>query len=155
MAHLYLLDENGAVAQRWEIGDQPMAVGRDEAADVMVPDELLSRHHFRIWREGTDFLIKDLNSQNGTWVGGQRAQATKLLHNVCIVAGRSIGVTVAEFHVPSNRRRGSRWASCPETNTAPTATAAARPSAYRALPDMSPSDERAGTEARSITSCCV
>jgi two-component system, NtrC family, sensor kinase len=90
MAHLCLLDENGAVAKRWEIGDQPVAVGRDEAADVMVPDKSLSRQHFRIWREGTDFLIKDLNSQNGTWVDGQRANATKLQHNVCIVAGQTV-----------------------------------------------------------------
>jgi pSer/pThr/pTyr-binding forkhead associated (FHA) protein len=90
MAHLCLLDENGAVAKRWEIGHQPMAVGRDEAADVAVPDKSLSRHHFRIWREGTEFLIKDLNSQNGTWVDGQRANAAKLQHNVCIVAGQSV-----------------------------------------------------------------
>ena len=77
MADLCLLDENGAVAQRWEIGDQPVAVGRDEAADVVIPDDTLSRRHFLIWREGDGFLIKDLNSQNGTWVDGQRAQGTE------------------------------------------------------------------------------
>jgi len=90
MADLCLLDENGAVAQRWEIGDQPVAVGRDETADVPIPDNTLSRRHFLIWREGESFLIKDLGSQNGTWVGGQRAQGTKLSHNVCIVAGRTV-----------------------------------------------------------------
>jgi hypothetical protein len=31
-----------------------------------------------------------LGSQNGTWVDGQRAQGTKLSHNVCIVAGRTV-----------------------------------------------------------------
>jgi pSer/pThr/pTyr-binding forkhead associated (FHA) protein len=84
------LAENGAVAQRWEIGDQPVAVGRDETADVTIRDDTLSRRHFLIWREGDSFLIKDLNSQNGTWVDGQRAQGTKLSHNVCIVAGRTL-----------------------------------------------------------------
>ena len=90
MAELCLLDENGAVTQRWEIGDQPVAVGRDDTADVLIPDDTLSRRHFLIWREGETFLIKDLGSQNGTWVDGERAQGTKLSHNVCIVAGRTV-----------------------------------------------------------------
>jgi pSer/pThr/pTyr-binding forkhead associated (FHA) protein len=90
MADLCLLDENGAVAQRWELGDEPVAVGRDDTADMPIPDNTLSRRHFLIWREGESFLIKDLGSQNGTWVDGQRAQGTKLSHNVCIVAGRTV-----------------------------------------------------------------
>jgi pSer/pThr/pTyr-binding forkhead associated (FHA) protein len=90
MAGLCLLDENGAIAQRWELGDQPVAVGRDKAADVTVPDDTLSRRHFLIWQEGAGFLIKDLNSQNGTWVDGQRTQMTKLRHDVCILAGRTL-----------------------------------------------------------------
>ena len=90
MADLCLLDDNGAVAQRWELGDESVAVGRDELADIPIPDDTLSRRHFLIWREGESFLIKDLSSQNGTWVDGQRAQGTKLSHNVCIVAGRTV-----------------------------------------------------------------
>jgi pSer/pThr/pTyr-binding forkhead associated (FHA) protein len=90
MAELCLLDENGAVAQRWEIGNHPVAVGRDESADVLIADDTLSRRHFLIWQQGESFLVKDLDSQNGTWVDGQRAQGTKLSHNVCIVAGRTV-----------------------------------------------------------------
>ena len=90
MADLCLLDENGAIAQRWEIGGRPVAVGRDETADLTIPDNTLSRRHFLIWWEGGRFRIKDLNSQNGTWVDGQRAQGTELRHNVCIVAGRTV-----------------------------------------------------------------
>ena len=90
MAELCLLDENGAIAQRWEIGNHPVAVGRDESAEVLIPDDTLSRRHFLIWQQGESFLIKDLGSQNGTWVDGQRAQGTKLSHNVCIVAGSTV-----------------------------------------------------------------
>jgi len=70
MAELCLLDENGAIAQRWEIGNHPVAVGRDGSADVLIPDDTLSRRHFLIWQQGESFLIKDLGSQNGTWVDG-------------------------------------------------------------------------------------
>jgi pSer/pThr/pTyr-binding forkhead associated (FHA) protein len=90
MADLCILDENGAIAQCWELGDEPVAVGRDDTADVPIPDDTLSRRHFLIWREGEEFMVKDLGSQNGTWVDGQRAQGTKLSHNVCIVAGRTV-----------------------------------------------------------------
>jgi hypothetical protein len=38
-ADLVLLAEDGAAAQRWVIGDQPAAVGRDETADITIGDE--------------------------------------------------------------------------------------------------------------------
>ena len=90
MADLCLLAENGAVAQRWEIGEHPVAFGRDESADVIIEDDTLSRRHFQIWREGGSFRIKDLNSQNGTWVGGQRVRETTLSQDVCVAAGRTL-----------------------------------------------------------------
>jgi pSer/pThr/pTyr-binding forkhead associated (FHA) protein len=90
MASLCLLNENGATVQQWEIGDQPVSFGRDDIANWTIPDATLSRRHFEIWREGETFLIKDLNSENGTWVGGQRAKGTPLRQNVCIVAGRTV-----------------------------------------------------------------
>ena len=65
MAALCLLAEDGAVAQRWEIGEQPVAFGRDATSDVTIEDEALSRRHFLIQREGDNILIKDLNSQIG------------------------------------------------------------------------------------------
>jgi pSer/pThr/pTyr-binding forkhead associated (FHA) protein len=126
MADLCVLDENGAIAQRWEIGDQPMAVGRDETADVTIPDNTLSRRHFLIWREGEDFLIKDLGSQNGTCVDGQRAQVTKLSHDVCIVAGHT--VFMFSEHRPSTRAANAPLAARPDTAVVlPAALAAPRP----------------------------
>jgi pSer/pThr/pTyr-binding forkhead associated (FHA) protein len=90
VATLCLLGEDGAVVQRWEIGDQPVAIGRDDTADVRIVDDALSRRHFMIWREAEHYLIKDLNSENGTWVDGQRAQGTQLKQNDCILAGRTL-----------------------------------------------------------------
>jgi pSer/pThr/pTyr-binding forkhead associated (FHA) protein len=91
MANLCLLDDVGAIAQRWELADQPVAVGRDASADVTINDDSLSHRHFAILREGETYMLKDLDSQKGTWVGGQRARAAaKLRHNECIAAGRSL-----------------------------------------------------------------
>jgi pSer/pThr/pTyr-binding forkhead associated (FHA) protein len=90
MASLCLLGEDGTVVQRWELGDQPVAIGRDDTADVTIDDATLSRRHFMIWRDEKGYLIKDLDSQNGTWVDGQRARGTKLHQNDCILAGRTL-----------------------------------------------------------------
>lgn len=90
MASLCLLGEDGATAQRWELGENPLEVGRDESADIVVEDQSLSRRHFLIVREGKHYLLKDLNSQNGTWVDGRRAEATRLSHHDCILAGRTL-----------------------------------------------------------------
>jgi pSer/pThr/pTyr-binding forkhead associated (FHA) protein len=90
MASLCLLGEDGATTERWELGERPVAVGRGEAADVVIDDAALSRRHFVIVRQGQEFLLKDLDSQNGTWVDGRRAQTTRLHHHDCILAGRTL-----------------------------------------------------------------
>lgn len=90
MASLCLLDENGAMARRWELGDKPVTVGRGMSADVVINDATLSRHHFVVERKGEEYLLKDLKSQNGTWVDGHRAESTQLHHHDCIVAGQTL-----------------------------------------------------------------
>ncbi len=90
MATLCLLGDDGTVVQRWEIGEQPVAIGRGDTADIEIADDTLSRRHFMIWREGDHYLIKDLGSQNGTWVDGQRAKGTKLKQSDCILAGHTL-----------------------------------------------------------------
>jgi len=90
MASLCLLDENGITSRRWELGDKPLAVGRGKSSDIVIEDATLSRRHFVVVREGANYLLRDLDSQNGTWVDGRRAQSTKLRHHDCILAGRTI-----------------------------------------------------------------
>lgn len=90
MASLCLLDENGIMSRRWELGEKPLAVGRGKSADIVIQDATLSRRHFMVEREGESYLLKDLKSQNGTWVDGRRAESTKLHHHDCILAGRTI-----------------------------------------------------------------
>ena len=90
MASLYLLAEDGLAAERWELGDGPLAIGRDAAADIIVDDAALSRRHFLIAREANGYVLKDLGSRNGTWVDGRQAKSTRLHHHDCILAGRTL-----------------------------------------------------------------
>ena len=89
MATLYQIGEDGSKAERWELSDEPFLVGRSGLAKISIEDEGVSRRHFLIAREGEDYVIKDLNSRNGTWVDGCRIFEEKLHHNVRIQAGRT------------------------------------------------------------------
>jgi pSer/pThr/pTyr-binding forkhead associated (FHA) protein len=89
MAKLCLLNEDGDVADHWDLSGRPVAVGRGGSVDIRIDDDGLSRRHFMIFRDGEDFVIKDLSSRNGTWVVGARESTRTLRHNDFIRAGRS------------------------------------------------------------------
>jgi len=62
----------------FQLGEQPITIGRSPDADIVLLDEKVSRIHcgIRLW-DG-DFYIKDLKSKNGTWVNGDRAEVAKM-----------------------------------------------------------------------------
>ncbi len=47
-------------------------IGRHEGCDLRLVDSMVSRNHCMISREGRRFVIKDLQSRNGTWINGKR-----------------------------------------------------------------------------------
>lgn len=62
----------------FQLGEQPITIGRSPDADIVLLDEKVSRIHcgIRLW-DG-DFYVKDLKSKNGTWVNGDRSEVAKL-----------------------------------------------------------------------------
>lgn len=126
MATLYKLSENGSKAERWEIGEQPIVVGRNEHAQVSIEDEGLSRRHFLIAREGEDYVLKDLNSRNGTWVDGRRVFAEKLHHNDCIRAGNHLFLFAAPLVSSATANKGPHGTvivpAAPRTERRPSAS---------------------------------
>jgi hypothetical protein len=54
------------------IGQRPFLVGRSPDADLMLVDPAISRRHAQIVRTEEGFLLADLRSVNGTWLGGRR-----------------------------------------------------------------------------------
>jgi len=101
MATLYQIGQDGSRQARCEINHAPVLVGRSGRAQVNIEDDGVSRQHFLIVRDGEHFLIKDLNSRNGTWVGGNRVFADRLHHDDRILAGRTEFV----FADPTERAR--------------------------------------------------
>lgn len=53
------------------IGERPLLIGRHSAADIVVRDPSISRHHALVWRGESGVLVRDLGSALGTRVGSR------------------------------------------------------------------------------------
>lgn len=61
--------------RRFDIGVAPVTIGRDAQCDIQVADTWVSRRHARIAWSGTEYIVEDLESTNGTYVNGERVGA--------------------------------------------------------------------------------
>lgn len=70
------------------LGDAELRIGRGEEADIRIADNTLSTIHCVIRRDGSDWLVQDCQSTNGTWVNGTRiGRATPIGHGDRIKCG--------------------------------------------------------------------
>jgi pSer/pThr/pTyr-binding forkhead associated (FHA) protein len=59
---------------------ESITIGRHPESDIILDSPRVSRHHARIERRNDSFIIRDLDSMNGIWLGRKRIQE-KTLHN--------------------------------------------------------------------------
>jgi adenylate cyclase len=71
MFQLTIIRPDGQEIEQEFLGHQT-TVGRHEKCDLCLVDTMVSRTHCLILREGKGFVVKDLESRNGTWVNGRR-----------------------------------------------------------------------------------
>ncbi|HEX6767232.1 MAG TPA: sigma 54-interacting transcriptional regulator [Polyangiaceae bacterium] len=62
--------EFAALPAAWPLSRSVTVIGRDAAADIVLPVTAVSRRHAEIRKEGGAFVVKDLGSRNGTLVNG-------------------------------------------------------------------------------------
>jgi len=65
-----------AVENEISLSGGPVRIGRHAGNDVVLDDSLngVSRFHAEIRPEGRSYVIVDLNSRNGVWIGGKRVK---------------------------------------------------------------------------------
>ncbi len=71
MFNLVIIRPDGKEVEESFTGHQTI-VGRHEKCDLRLVDSMVSRNHCLILSEGKRFVVKDLESRNGTWVNGRR-----------------------------------------------------------------------------------
>ncbi|MDD2706434.1 MAG: FHA domain-containing protein [Verrucomicrobiae bacterium] len=64
----------------FDLAAERISVGRLPGNVVQLEDGAVSSHHAELIRKGEDYILKDLNSTNGTRVNGQRILETRLYH---------------------------------------------------------------------------
>ena len=71
MARLVLLSE-GFTGRAYELKVPTTTVGRVSDNAFEIPEASVSSHHAEILLRGTDVVVRDLNSTNGTYIAGER-----------------------------------------------------------------------------------
>jgi hypothetical protein len=77
-ANLVVLDEGGQAKERISVTRTPVVIGRMSSCDVVLADSNVSRRHAELRRDGSDWVIEDLGSTNGTLVDGKLAKQHSL-----------------------------------------------------------------------------
>lgn len=58
-----------------ELGNQPLTIGRSGESGLVIRDDYTSTHHARLVLWSDEWVIQDLDSTNGTFLGGVRVTA--------------------------------------------------------------------------------
>ena len=78
--------------KRYLLAKSRTTVGRDASADIQVNDTGLSRVHFAINWDGSNAMLEDLGSTNGTKLAGRAVSNQNLPADSTIEAGRTVFV---------------------------------------------------------------
>lgn len=88
---LLFYHRDGTTAAQLDEG-QTLVIGRDEPAELIIPDPSLSRQHATLELVNGELWVEDLDSTNGTWVDGLLVERSKVTQGAKLGLG---AVTVA------------------------------------------------------------
>jgi len=74
--------------QEWAVGTHPVSIGRLPGNTVVIDHPAVSGRHARVSREGSEYVLEDLQSTNGTFVHDKPIVRHTLLEGDVIVLGR-------------------------------------------------------------------
>lgn len=97
-----MIKENGEWRNIFRLSPQQVTtIGRAATNRVILQDEICSRHHCEILNTGDAWILRDLESRNGTYVGRRQVQGEWHLHDGEIIKlGRTKLCFREQFNVP-------------------------------------------------------
>jgi pSer/pThr/pTyr-binding forkhead associated (FHA) protein len=87
-AYLERYPEAGGPAERVPLWKVPFTIGRSETADHTVYSSKVSKEHAAIEVAGQRYVVRDLDSTNGTFVNGKRVKTADLSEGDRLSVGR-------------------------------------------------------------------
>jgi len=89
MARL-ILTFNKQVVKEFPFAKDGMTIGRKPENDIQIDNLAVSSFHARIDKTGSDFILTDLQSTNGTFIKDKKIVTHKLKHGDNIVIGKHV-----------------------------------------------------------------
>ena len=71
-ASVLVITSGGKAGLEIPLGTEPLMIGRASDAGLQIRDDYTSTHHARLLLWGSDWVVQDLDSTNGTFVDGVR-----------------------------------------------------------------------------------
>ncbi len=69
------------------VGDRPLMIGRDPGCDIVLDDPAISKKHAQLLLVDGEYMVRDQNSHNGTFVGNERVTHRTLKNGDIIAIG--------------------------------------------------------------------
>ncbi len=85
----YLLPVNQSSEESFEVNDF-LTIGRDYCNTVSIDDPFVSSRHIRIEKRKRGYLLRDMQSRNGTFVNGMPVVEVYLSNNDTLMVGESL-----------------------------------------------------------------
>lgn len=93
MPYLIQRGADGVGSKQWDLAPS-LTVGRGDDVNITVDDENMSRRHFEIVEKDGGYVVRDLQSRNGTFVNNQKVTESPLGIGDTIRAGATSFVLV-------------------------------------------------------------
>ncbi len=78
-SHRLVMHSGPLAGKAYPLEKGEIFVGRDLSNDIVINDPEISRRHARLFTQGSNYVIEDLGSTNGTYVNGQRLMGPYVL----------------------------------------------------------------------------
>ncbi len=96
MPRLIVQSEEQA-GQIFDLNGEVSRVGRINENEIVIQHKSISSHHAEFVLDGNDYLVKDLDSTNGTRVNGERVKSVKLRKGDLVRVGNIELIYESEF----------------------------------------------------------